>query len=778
VVVSVQSAGVIGKPMKLLTRLFALIILTSLPLIGIEVYDEIVARTSRAEEGKDQALRLVGLVAQEQSRVVEGARQLLTALSKTPAVRNGDVAACRAFLADLARSFPQYIGLVSIDLGGHPTCSGGRIDPPASLADRPYFKLALANHGLALGEYEVDDPTHQKAIYLAQPYHDAQGNVGGIVAAGLSLDWLNGEIARNPLPPKATVSIIDRQGTILARYPGAEQFVGTKIPNQSHSYMLSGGTGVQEALGFDGIARIYSYTPLPGGPSGLTLSVGLDKGELLKGSAAANRRDIIAIAGSCMMALLLAGIGARAFIGRPIRMLLDAAEHWRQGDLGARVPFLESRSEFGRLGMAFNGMAAAIGAREQELEHRVKERTDALEQAMQAQKVAEAALHESRKMETVGRLTGGVAHDFNNLLAAIVGNIELARAHLGPRHPELPRLDAAMQSANRGAALVQQLLAFARRQNLRPVVVDLNHHIRTCQDMLQRLLRSDVTVEIRLSPEAWLVRVDPNQLEAAILNLAINARDAMPNGGTLCLQTKTATFPYDGGELAGDFASLTVSDTGTGIPPEVLEKVFEPFFTTKDIGAGSGLGLSMVHGFVRQSSGTVAIESVVGQGTSVTLFLPRTTDAVKAIVVAAEEPVAGVGTILLVDDDVSVRSVTADLLEMTGYSVITADNSTEAIACFERHDSNIDILVTDLVLADGLDGIDLAASIRIRRPDLPVLLITGYSDALLDTVRIEGMPVLTKPFEHVALARAIQEAMRRSRQGPRIAKATPAFGSS
>jgi signal transduction histidine kinase len=602
---------------KLLTRLFALITLTMLPMVGIETYDEIDARSLRADEGKDQALRLVRLVAQEQARVMEGARQLLTALGKMPAVLGGDATGCSALLGDLSGAYKQYVSLMSIDLTGHSVCVGGEGTQGAFLADRPYFKLAIASRDFALGEYDIDPASRRKVMYLAQPYYGPDGKVAGVVAAGLSLDWLNGEIARNPLPSKATVSAVDRQGTIIARYPGKERFVGTKIPGQSHSHMLTGGEGVQEAVGFDGIPRIYSYAPLPDGPSGLTLSVGLDKGEVLQGVSAENWRDIMVIVGSAILALILAGIGARIFISRPIKTLLDTAEHLRKGDLDVRVPCPENRSEFGRLGSAFNEMAIAIGNREHDLEHRVRERTDALKQAMAAQHAAEASLHEARKMETVGRLTGGVAHDFNNILAAIVGNIELACARLEPGDPRRPWLDAAMQSANRGAALVQQLLAFARRQNLRPQAVDLNRHISGSLDMLQRLLRSDVRVEARLAPGAWLVRVDPNQLEAAILNLAINARDAMPHGGTLRLETENVSFAshsvHHGPGLEGDFVAVTVADTGTGVPPDILEKVFEPFFTTKAIGAGSGLGLSMVQGFAQQSSGSVRIDSEVSQ---------------------------------------------------------------------------------------------------------------------------------------------------------------------
>jgi signal transduction histidine kinase/ActR/RegA family two-component response regulator len=751
--------------MKLPSRLFALIILTMLPMVSIEAYDEIDARSLRAAEGKDQALRMVRLVAEEQARVIEGARELLTALGKMPALRGSDSAACSAFLGDLSGAYKQYISLMSIDLTGHSMCVGGGGLPGTFLGDRPYFKLAVASRDFALGEYDVDLTLHRRVIYLAQPYYDPDGKVAGVAAAGLSLDWLNREIAHNPLPSKATVSVVDRQGTILARYPGKERFVGTKIPGQSHSYMLTGGEGLQEALGFDGIPRIYSYAPLPDGPPGLTLSVGLDKGEVLKGIAAENRRDIMVIIGSSIMALILAGIGARIFIGRPIKTLLDTAEHWRQGDLEVRVPCPESRSEFGRLGSAFNNMAVAIGNREHELERRVQERTEALKQAMEAQHAAEAALHEARKMEAVGRLTGGVAHDFNNILAAIVGNIELACARLGPTDARRPWLDAAMQSANRGAALVQQLLAFARRQNLRPQAVDLNRHINGSLEMLQHLLRSDVQLEASLTPGAWLVRVDPSQLEAAILNLAINARDAMPHGGTLRLETANVSLAGDSGRLGlrGDFVALTVADTGTGIPSDVLEKVFEPFFTTKAIGAGSGLGLSMVQGFAQQSSGAVGIDSKVGRGTAVTLYLPRTWETVNPIQIEADEIFDGGGTILLVDDDLEVRSATSQLLEMSGYSVVVAASASEAVACFEKASGEIDILVTDLVLGCGSDGIALASTIRNQRPELPVLLVTGHSNALLNGLQTEGVEVLTKPYGHEVLLRAIHRAINPAR---------------
>lgn len=750
--------------MRLLTRLLALVALTLLPIVGIEIYDEVDLRTHRAEEGQDQALRLARLVAQQQSNVVAGAQHLLMALAQASEIRDQNQAVCHGFLSQLAPSYQEYVGIVSLDRTGRVVCSGGSLNPPASLGEKAFFREAIDTRNFATSGY-AEDLNRNKTVYLAQPYFDHDHNPAGVVALALNLDWLNAQVAQNPLPNQSTISVIDRDGTILVRHPGELQFVGTKIPGSSHAEMLKGGEAVRDAVGFDGISRIYSYTPVPGEKHDLTVSVGLDKGEVMQSAEAANRRDELAIVGSCILAALLAGFGARVFIGRPINTLLNRAEHWRRGDFSARVQFRESQSEFGRLGAAFNAMAEAIAARESELERRVAERTEALTEAMHAQQAAEISLYEAQKIETVGRLTGGVAHDFNNLLAAIVGNLELLRARLGVDHPVIARANAALQSANRGAALVQQLLAFARRQTLHPKTVDLSGYIHGATDMLQRLLRSDVTVEADLLPGTWSVCVDPNQLEAAILNLAVNARDAMPQGGVLRLSTQNVSLDHASPKLGlnGDFVALTVSDTGSGIPPEIVEKVFDPFFTTKDVGSGSGLGLSMVQGFATQSQGAVTITSEVGKGTAITIYLPRGRDVEPAHEEPDDELAEGEGTVLLVDDDQTVRDVTAEMLEAAGYGVVMVGTAAEAVATFRMEPDRFDILITDLVLTGGTSGIDLAVELHAARPDLPVLLVTGYSDALLDDRRAEGLAMLPKPYTTSRLTQAARDALRKRR---------------
>lgn len=750
---------------NLTVQLFALVTLAVLPALAIEIYDETQTEVMRAREGQEQALRLARLVAGEQSQVIEGARQLLTALGRTPFVVSGEVAVCSPFFLDLTRAYPQYVAIFSTDLAGRQTCTSRTEAAAQRLDDSDVFNMALQENGFVVGRYTLGRVSNRKVIPLAQPYLDADGKSAGIVSVGLSVDWLNASIARQPLPPNSTISVVDRFGTIVARFPEAARFVGQAISGDSHASLLSGKEGVRESIGFDGISRIYSYTPVPNTQVGLVVSVGLEKREVLKGAEAANRRSILIIAAGAILAFLSAGFGARVFLHRPIQALLATVERWRRGDLQARVDVRDSQSEFARLGSAFNSMAEAVAVREEELERRVRDRTLELKGAMEAQHAAEAALQQAQKMETIGRLSGGIAHDFNNLLAGIVGNIELAEGELSTNHPVRSRLDAALRSASRGAALTQHLLAFARRQHLDPEIVDTPNYIETLKDVLQRLVRSDITVETLAPSDTWSILVDPTQLETAILNLTINARDAMPKGGHLRLRTKNVTLTGDKerDEPSGDFVAISMSDTGTGIEPAYLAKVFEPFFSTKEVGKGSGLGLSMVQGFARQSAGLVSIESVVGEGTTITLYLPRSYQAAVTARDTVRKVTSGEGTVLLVDDDRDVGEVVAQMLHSLGYSVQLAQDAEQAFQLYDEN-RNIDILVTDLVLPGGTDGIELALSIRRQRSNLPIVLITGYSEALSQHEQLRGAIVLAKPFQREHLAKAINRAVQVSKQ--------------
>lgn len=385
-----------------------------------------------------------------------------------------------------------------------------------------------------------------------------------------------------------------------------------------------------------------------------------------------------------------------------------------------------------------------------------------------ARRRAEAALRQAQKMEAVGQLTGGVAHDFNNLLAAISGNHELARQALdGGNWMRADRhIAAAQKSAWRAASLTQRLLAFSRRQPLKPQPIELHRLIAGMSDLLRRTIGENIVVETLLAGGVWQTRADPNQLEATLLNLAINARDAMPDGGKLIIETSNAhldeAYAARHDEVRPDqYVLIALSDTGVGMPPGVVENAFEPFFTTKGIGQGSGLGLSQVFGFVKQSGGHVKIYSEVGVGTTVKIYLPRLVDEPPTAVAAdQEEPAsnyAGNETILIVEDDEEVREFAAETLRGLGYRVIEAHDASSALTALENI-RDITMLFTDVGLP-GINGKQLAEEARRRMPELPVLYTSGYTsyaivhNGLLDP----GIQLLNKPFTMVELAHKVRQ---------------------
>ncbi len=383
---------------------------------------------------------------------------------------------------------------------------------------------------------------------------------------------------------------------------------------------------------------------------------------------------------------------------------------------------------------------------------------------MTERKQAEERLRQAQKMEAVGQLTGGIAHDFNNLLAIIMGNAELLKERLGD---DGALAENVVRAATRGGELTQQLLAFSRRQPLLPKVIDFDELIAGMIDMLRRTLGEMIKIETKSTPELWRIGVDPNQLENAVLNLAINARDAMEDGGELVIETANITFTEapDGeamGAEPGDYVMLAVSDTGIGIAPQVQEHVFEPFFTTKEVGQGSGLGLSMVYGFASQSGGFVSIDSDVGRGTTVKLFLPRTKDATPRIAREAvpREPTARGETVLLVEDEAGVRTLAATLLGGLGYAVVEASDGDAALAALASG-AAIDLLFTDVVLPGAMSGPQVAEEARRRNPNIKALFMSGYPDKVLHNHdQSDGdVVVLAKPFRKHELAQRVRSAL-------------------
>jgi signal transduction histidine kinase len=389
-------------------------------------------------------------------------------------------------------------------------------------------------------------------------------------------------------------------------------------------------------------------------------------------------------------------------------------------------------------------------------------------EAIAERKQAEEALRQSQKMEAVGQLTGGIAHDFNNLLTGIIGSLELLETRLRQgRTSELHRYVTVAQGASkRAAALTHRLLAFSRRQTLDAKPTDVNRLVMDMEELVRRTVGPQITLEVVTAGGLWPALIDPSQLESALLNLCINARDAMPEGGRITIETANKWLDDRTAKERdlppGQYLSVCVTDTGTGMTPEVIARAFDPFFTTKPLGQGTGLGLSMVYGFVRQSGGQVRIYSEVGSGTTMCLYLPRhhgeSPEAVTstATTTAARERTGK--TVLVVDDEPSVRMLVSEVLEEHGYAGIEASDGPSGLRVLQS-DARIDLLITDVGLPGGLNGRQLADAARITRPDLKVLFITGYAEnAIIGNGQLApGMRVLTKPFVMTTLAERIAE---------------------
>jgi signal transduction histidine kinase len=411
------------------------------------------------------------------------------------------------------------------------------------------------------------------------------------------------------------------------------------------------------------------------------------------------------------------------------------------------------------------------------LESRVRERTSALEQSnaqlqheTKERQQAEAQLVHAQKMEAIGNLTGGMAHDFNNLLGVIIGNLDLLRDTPVDPAEAKEMLHDALEAALKGADLTRRLLAFARRQPLRPEPVDVNELVSGMMNLLRRVLRADIEVSLDLAEDVWTAVVDPAQLEASLTNLATNARDAMPRGGRLAITTGNRELDEDyaalhAGVLAGPYAMIEVSDTGTGMPPDVISRIFEPFYTTKEQGKGTGLGLSMVYGFIKQSGGHINVYSEPGIGTTFRLYLPRAQAGAAAEQRTAVETLAhGAGeTVLVVEDNAGLRRVVTRQVRELGYRVLEAENAAAALALLEAE--SVDVLFADIVMPGELNGLELTRIVLDRWPQMHALLTSGFPAGINGRIDTTAR-VLTKPYRKAELAKALSESLHGA-PGPR-----------
>ncbi len=611
-------------------------------------------------------------------------------------------------LAKIVKALPQLQGIAIMDRNGKPLVSSNFTPVPKDInfSDRDYFRVQVSGDG---GTYvsSIHEPRMGRIgpyfFALSQRRPSDDGRFNGVISIAVLPQYFERFYAKMATDEGGYFSLARADGAFLARFPMPENRL---IKLDERSELRQG-----IARGLDR----YIYT----------VDSQLDH---------IDRR-----------------IGYRKLTGFPLYVLAGVA---RSAITSEWLSYMSSHLVFGLPATAFlfGGFALALG------------RTKRLYDEADRREVAEGALRQAQRLEAIGQLTGGVAHDFNNLLMIISGSTQRLRGELTEqKHVRL--LDMIATATQRGETLTRQLLTYSRQQTLTPEVIDLTQRLPLLHDLLTRSLHADIQINLDLPEDACAVRVDPGEFELAILNLAVNAKDAMPNGGTLSIRVKPVSLKGEANAegLSGEFVAIRVTDTGHGIPADIVARVFEPFFTTKDIGKGTGLGLSQVYGFARQSGGTATITSAEGRGTAITIYLPRSRDAPKAAAPQSEvqAPANAVGTVLLVEDNADVAEVGAGFLRQLGYRVRSVAHAQAALAAL-RLDGEVDLVFSDILMPGGMNGLDLAREIGERFPGIPVLLTTGYSASAQDAVR-QGVVVLQKPYDLDALRRNIREAINSSK---------------
>jgi signal transduction histidine kinase/ActR/RegA family two-component response regulator len=623
-------------------------------------------------------------------------------------------------LAAMIAGLRQVTAVVVTNADGHALVASSRFpaDHSVSFGDRQYF-TALRDTGapFQIGGIVYGRLTRADVFTVAVRRGSAAGRFSGAILVGVSPSYFrdfDNDLFAGDTDYSAT--LLREDGTPLAYYPESQADYANARDQMVTGLIAEAPLGglVHIASSIDGGERVLAYRRLPGYPVYVTVG--------------RYWSSVIREWRNTMLAQLVFALPATAAL---FALSLLAMRQWR----------------------------------------RQNDTLATLQDEVHRRELAEEALRQSQKMEAVGRLTGGIAHDFNNHLTVISSNIELLQRRLPPDNGGLMRLsDAAMAGVRRAATLTHRLLAFSRQQPLEPEPLDIGRLVSSISDLLRRTLGEDVAVEAVLASGLWQTRVDANQLENVLLNLAVNARDAMPKGGKLTIETTNVhldeAYAAAHSEVkAGQYVLLAVTDTGIGMTQKVIDKVFEPFFTTKPLGQGTGLGLSMVYGFVKQSGGHVAISSVPGRGTTVKVYLPRfvraETQPASAPASAKTAQQAGSGeTILVVEDDPDVRRTSVEALHGMGYQVLEAGDAMEGVRLIIDR-GGIDLLFTDIGLPGGVNGRALADAARSAQPGLRVLFTTGYAhNAIMrDGVLDRSVHFIAKPFNLDALAAKIREAL-------------------
>jgi signal transduction histidine kinase len=728
----------ITSGVRLRTRLVSLGLLATAPALIVILYTQSLERARERERAEADIRQLTKLVAGEQATVFDDVQRLLLTLVQLPELQSRNPDRCRALLPIVLRDHPGYINLWVDRPWDLSFCEAIPVDRKLTSAHpkRVWYQRAVSKRATAVGDFQVSPITGMPDVIIAQPLVMPSGEVDGVVAVAISLSPIDDIAARAQLPAGTTLTMLDRRRRVLARYPDDQTWLGRTMPESSPS-------------------SLYAAAPVRGTlDTGLQLTMEVDPGAAMAQANSLLRRQAALLGVLLLATAAVSLIGGERFVRRPIAELTGVTTRLAAGDLSARATMHGSAPGVDDLATAINTMAKEMEARS---------RAEARAQA--ELRASEERLRHAQKLETVGQLAAGVAHNFNNLLTVIAGFTELLMA----RHEnaaDYGDLDEIKKAAQRGAVLTRQLLAFSRRQDAAPIKLDLNQTVGEFRDMLGRVIREDIPLEIALADSPAWVLIDPHEVEQVVLNLVLNARDAMPTGGHIRIEVSQVML-HAGMPAAqsppstGWFVRIAVTDTGTGIAPEVREHLFEPFFTTKEAGKGTGMGLASVDGIVRHNRGAITVDTKPGRGSTFSVYFP----SVPADFVAPPNPVPDPSTlsrmvtttILLVEDEDPLRAVVARMLSQAGYRVLDARTPSEACELFDRHSEDIALLLTDVVMPE-MNGPALAQRLVALRPALRVLFVSGYTEELpvLDTPAAKSK-FLAKPFTSAALLAVVAD---------------------
>lgn len=910
---------------SLRVRLILLILIAMIPTLGLILYSSIEHRKITTQIMKSNALSLTRLVVATHKQYIQASHQLLIALTQFYKEGIHDKEGFNKFLSNLIRQYPYYANLGVVNKDGDLLYSA---IPPSGLinySDRSWFKNSLKTRKYVLGDYVVGRLTGKRILPFALPYVGDKGQIEAIFFGAIDLEWLNELAAKAELPEGAALVLVDAHGTVLARYPEPEKWVGKNLKDIAIiNAILTHREGIEELVGVDGIERLYAFSPLGYEPEVRAyICIGIPTKVAY---AQVNReliRNLMALFIVALLAILAAWLVGGVFVARPVNLLLKVTKRLADGDLTARSGSQYRLGELGQLAYAFDQMAESLQRREEgrkQAEDEVRflqmmtqiiaesqdfhsalqmaiqricestgwvlgeawipspdgkclkfytawARTEGLEKFIEASRkftfppgiglpgrawsskepiwikditmdplflraseateaglkgaMAVPVLHgdevvtimdffvfepreedrrmvklvstiaiqlssliqrkraeeekraleeqfrHSQKMEAIGRLAGGIAHDFNNLLTIIKGYCQISLPSFKAGDPVKENIEEVIKAADRAADLTRQLLAFSRKQVMEMHVLDLNHIIRNLEKMIRRMIGEDIDLKILLADNLGKVKADPGQIEQVLMNLVINAKDAMPGGGKLTIETSNVRLDEDYTRhhvavTPGDYVMISVSDTGIGMTPEVRERVFEPFFTTKEKGKGTGLGLSTVYGIVKQSNGNIWIYSEPGKGTTFKIYLPRVDEPAEELRVKIETPELPRGneTILIVEDDEKVRKLAVKILENQGYEVLEAGSGEEALRIFRERKKLIHLILTDIVMP-GMDGRQLVEKLKGIHQDFKVLYMSGYTDNTIahHGVLEKGLNFIAKPLSVEGLARKVREVL-------------------